>query len=79
LRRHFAQQVDGAFDIRAKALVGIRGIFAQVRGEMDYDVVGRHARSIQLVEDIKVRAPREIFSVEEAAHVRAEVTTTACN
>jgi hypothetical protein len=79
LRRHLAQQIDRALDISAKAVRCFHWIFAEVRGEVNYDVVSRDSRRIERIQNVELGTPREIVSVKEAAHVRAEVTAPACN
>jgi hypothetical protein len=79
LWRHRAQEIQGAFDICAKALFGIGRIFAELGGEMYDDVIGTHPRRVEWAEYVEMGSAREIFSVESSAHVRPEITATACD
>ncbi len=76
---HRLQQVDRAFDIRAKALGRSGGILAEMGGEVDYYFISTGARGIERAENIEMRTPRQVFSVEEATHVCAEISAAACD
>ena len=79
LWRHLAQEIQSAFDICAKAIFGVGGIFAELGGEMYDDVINTHPGRVEWAEHVEMRSAREIFGVKRAAHVRPEITTTACD
>ena len=79
IRRHFAQDVDRAFDVCAKAIIGFVRIFTKVCSEMDDDVIAADASSVKWAENAQLRTSRQIFGVEELPHVCAEITTAACD
>ena len=62
-----------------KCLFSVGGIFAEVGGQVNYDVICADARGIERIEDIELRASRKVFGVEERADVSAEITAAACD
>ena len=54
IRLHLAQQIYRAFDIRAKAILSVGGVLAQVGSEVDYNVVISCLRGIERAKHIEV-------------------------
>ena len=79
IRRHLAEQIHGTFDVRPKNRFGLAGILAEMRCEMNDYVVRADARGVERAKYVEMCPPRKIFRVEEAAHVRAEITAATCD
>jgi hypothetical protein len=60
-------------------LFNVGGIFTEVGGQMNYDVVSAGARSVERTKYIQMTASRKVFGVEERADVSAEITAAACD
>ena len=76
---HLPEQVQRAFDVRAKAGFSFGGVFAEMCSEMYDDVVIGDSGSVRDVEHVELRTAREIISFKEPTNVRAQVPAAACD
>src|SRR5205823_1533146 len=76
---HFAQQVDGPINVRAKGGFGGGRVFAEMSREMNDDVVGSRPRRIERIQNVEMRTVRKILGIKESADVTAKKTAAACN
>ena len=76
---HLSQEIHVAFDIRTKTILGVGGILAQMRRQVNNNFVSAHPGGVQRAEHVQMRAPRKVFSLKEAAHVGAKITAAACD